>query len=157
MVRQGSPERSRQAHHERNQTLAVRPELVEGLDQRFPSYLLRVFAARRAREKFCPAAPANRGPWSSRQRTAGDESNAANRPATPARARRPMRAARRATGNAPRGPITTRLHALATAASPAQTARLGAAAAVSLPGGLILKARTVLQQCRRSRAARVRV
>jgi hypothetical protein len=25
----------RQAHHERNQTLAVRPELVEGLVQRF--------------------------------------------------------------------------------------------------------------------------
>ena len=34
MVRQGSPERSRRAHHERNQTLTVRPEPVEGLDQR---------------------------------------------------------------------------------------------------------------------------
>jgi hypothetical protein len=26
----------RQAHHERNQTLTVRPEPVEGFDQRFP-------------------------------------------------------------------------------------------------------------------------
>ncbi len=37
MVRQGSPERSRRAHHERNQVHAVRPEPVEGLDQRFLS------------------------------------------------------------------------------------------------------------------------
>ena len=35
MVRQGSPERSRRAHHERNQPLTVRPELVEGLNQSF--------------------------------------------------------------------------------------------------------------------------
>jgi len=36
-VRQGSLERSRRAHHERNQQPAVRPELVEGLVQRFPN------------------------------------------------------------------------------------------------------------------------
>jgi hypothetical protein len=35
MVRQGSPERSRRAHHERNQYITVHPELVEGLKQRY--------------------------------------------------------------------------------------------------------------------------
>jgi hypothetical protein len=34
-VRQACPELRRRAHHERNQQLAVRPELVEGLVQRF--------------------------------------------------------------------------------------------------------------------------
>ena len=29
----------RQAHHERNQQLTVRPEPVEGLDQRFPNMM----------------------------------------------------------------------------------------------------------------------
>jgi len=37
MVRQGSPERSRRVHHERNQPVTVRPELVEGLNQGFLS------------------------------------------------------------------------------------------------------------------------
>lgn len=36
MVRQGSPERCRRAHHERNQQFTVRPEPVEGFNQRFP-------------------------------------------------------------------------------------------------------------------------
>jgi hypothetical protein len=31
MVRQGSPERSRRTHHERNRRVTVRPEFVEGL------------------------------------------------------------------------------------------------------------------------------
>jgi hypothetical protein len=31
MVRQGSPERSRRTHHERDQRVTVRPEPVEGL------------------------------------------------------------------------------------------------------------------------------
>jgi uncharacterized iron-regulated membrane protein len=38
-VRQGSPERSRKAHHERNQQLTVHFESVEGFKQRFPSTL----------------------------------------------------------------------------------------------------------------------
>jgi general secretion pathway protein J len=33
MVRQGSPERSRRAHHEQNQQRSVRPELLEGFNQ----------------------------------------------------------------------------------------------------------------------------
>jgi hypothetical protein len=35
MVRQGSPERRRRAHHERNQYVTVHPELAEGFNQRF--------------------------------------------------------------------------------------------------------------------------
>ena len=39
MIRQGSPE-LRRAHHEQNQLITVRPELVEGLIQSFLSFLL---------------------------------------------------------------------------------------------------------------------
>ena len=40
MVRQGSPERSRRAHHERNQQATVHPKPVERINQRFPNALI---------------------------------------------------------------------------------------------------------------------